>query len=145
MEESLHQISAEPKNKHTIFVETKHEAEEFDPVKFFDTVPEAVDRTFNRPKLEQLTKEDLIVNRDNVSLREVEKAKKRMYAELEARKKRQEHINTMRVIMSQKKQLLVFVVNAVPYSLQTKEKPVVEKPAEDGKPPVYKWSRERKK
>mmetsp|Transcript_10122 Transcript_10122/g.24365 ORF Transcript_10122/g.24365 Transcript_10122/m.24365 type:complete len:300 (-) Transcript_10122:157-1056(-) len=34
--------------KHTVFVDTRKEAEEFDVAKHFDTVPELVGRTFNR-------------------------------------------------------------------------------------------------
>jgi U3 small nucleolar RNA-associated protein 11 len=36
------------KRKHTVFVETQSEAEEFDVAKHFDTVPELAGRTFNR-------------------------------------------------------------------------------------------------
>jgi U3 small nucleolar RNA-associated protein 11 len=47
-------ITDKPQNTHTIFVESKEEKEAFSPEKYFNTIPEAVDRPFNRPTLEQL-------------------------------------------------------------------------------------------
>jgi U3 small nucleolar RNA-associated protein 11 len=46
--------SSNKKRKHTIFVESKDEADNFDAAKHFDTLPELVGRAFNRPRLEQL-------------------------------------------------------------------------------------------
>ena len=48
------------KRKHTIFVDTKEEADNFDPVQYFDTVPELVDRVYNRPKVSTLKKQLLL-------------------------------------------------------------------------------------
>ena len=39
-------------NKHTIFVDSKEEVDAFDAAKHFQTLPEYVHRTFNRPRLE---------------------------------------------------------------------------------------------
>jgi len=47
------------KRKHTVFVESRGEAREFDPVKHFDTVPELVDRTGNRLRKGQLAEMEL--------------------------------------------------------------------------------------
>lgn len=44
------------KRKHTVFVETPQEAQEFDPAKHFDTLPELVDRSFNRLRKSDLEK-----------------------------------------------------------------------------------------
>lgn len=46
--------TAGKKRKHTVFVESREEAKQFDPVIHFDTVPELVDRSANRPRREQL-------------------------------------------------------------------------------------------
>jgi U3 small nucleolar RNA-associated protein 11 len=46
--------SSQKKRKHTIFVESKQQAETFDAAKHFDTLPELVGRAFNRPRLQQL-------------------------------------------------------------------------------------------
>lgn len=47
------------KGKHTVFVESKEEAKNFDPVKHFDTVPEFVCRAKNRLRMEQLAELEL--------------------------------------------------------------------------------------
>ncbi|KAF8458041.1 small-subunit processome [Terfezia claveryi] len=47
------------KRKHTVFVESREEAKEFDPVKHFDTVPELVNRAGNRLRKEQLAEIEL--------------------------------------------------------------------------------------
>lgn len=44
------------KRKHTIFVDSEKEAEEFDVAQHFDTHPELVSRTFNRPRIDTLKK-----------------------------------------------------------------------------------------
>lgn len=61
----MHGISdrTKPEGKHTIFVENDEEVENFDPVEFFQTVPEAMNRTFNRPRREDLEQGKLIVNK----------------------------------------------------------------------------------
>ena len=41
-------------NNHTIFVEKEEEFKNFDPVKYFDTVPELLDQKYNRVKKDQL-------------------------------------------------------------------------------------------
>jgi len=43
------------KRKHTVYIEG--DAEQFDAAKHFDTVPELMGRTFNRPRVEALQKE----------------------------------------------------------------------------------------
>lgn len=49
-----HASSTRNKRKHTVFVETAEEAREFDAANHFDTLPELVDRPFNRPRLSDL-------------------------------------------------------------------------------------------
>lgn len=56
-------VGGENAAKHTIFVDSQKEAKEFDPVEYFDTVPEALNRTFNRPKKQDLESQSLIVNK----------------------------------------------------------------------------------
>ena len=50
---------ASKKRRHTIFVDSVEEAEKFDAAKHFDTLPELVGRSFNRPRKETLLKEVL--------------------------------------------------------------------------------------
>ena len=47
-------------NKHTIFVDSKEEADDFDAAKHFHTLPEYVNRTFNRPRVEKQRKRSKI-------------------------------------------------------------------------------------
>ncbi|CAL1536419.1 unnamed protein product [Lymnaea stagnalis] len=55
LKKTLHMIdSDQKKNSHIIFVDSKEDAKNFDPAKFFDTHPAFVDRAYNRPKLETL-------------------------------------------------------------------------------------------
>jgi len=61
MKKNLHGIGVEAKRKHTVFVDTEDEAKSFDAAKHFDTAPELVKRTFNRPRLAQLEDEDAVV------------------------------------------------------------------------------------
>jgi U3 small nucleolar RNA-associated protein 11 len=53
---TLHDLDGEPpaKRKHTIFVETKDDAKDFDVAQHFGTIPELAGRAFNRPRLETL-------------------------------------------------------------------------------------------
>ena len=54
MQQSLHLIGAPAANKHVVFVDDEEEAQQFDPARHFDTAPELLDRSYNRPRLEQL-------------------------------------------------------------------------------------------
>ncbi|KAF8474258.1 small-subunit processome [Kalaharituber pfeilii] len=79
------------KRKHTIFVESKAEAKEFDPVKHFDTVPELLDRAYNRPTKEQLAL--LRIHEQVPELEELEaKARENKLRELASRMKRSEEL-----------------------------------------------------
>ena len=46
------------KNSHTFFVDNEKEVAAFDPVKQFDTHPSLIGRTYNRPKLDTLKKDN---------------------------------------------------------------------------------------
>jgi U3 small nucleolar RNA-associated protein 11 len=54
MQQSLHLIGAPQTNQHVVFVDDEEEAERFDPARHFDTAPELLDRSYNRPRLSQL-------------------------------------------------------------------------------------------
>lgn len=60
---SLHFVGGDDnstrKRKHTIFVQSKDEAEKFNVADHFDTLPEFTGRAFNRPRKEALLKEAL--------------------------------------------------------------------------------------
>ena len=122
--------------QHLVYVDSKKEAAEFDPVKYFNTLPEFIERAYNRPTLEQLASPDLIVgSRGSMptrkELKHIEHKRTLNYAELKARKERAkklgqgiEETQTIRNLMGKGRRKKVVVG--------------------DGKA-VYKWKRERKK
>lgn len=166
LKESLHLIGAKQQSslstrsaKHTIFVASKDQAEEFDPAEHFDTAPELVDRAFNRPrksKLRKLALEQLGYGEDGEELdhgdqkvtnadlqwqekmarkaaRSASKARSNAYGELEARAKRAAVMELAEAHLTTDK------------LLQGKGRKRKTKAAEQGKPAQYKWRRKRKR
>ena len=154
LQASLHYLDAEEgavnKRKHTIFVETKEEADEFDVAQHFNTVPELADRAFNRPRLEtlekealestnvdgneiQLTKDELAQQAKNAKrmARKIAKARMSAYKEMEARTRRV-------AALDRAESHLVTEKNLAGRGRKRKIRT-----AEDGKPAVYKWRRKR--
>ncbi|KAI5817721.1 small-subunit processome [Pyronema omphalodes] len=96
------------KRKHTVFVESKEQARDFDTAQFFGTHQELVDRAYNRPRLEQLAQggfgeQQKIKGEDEADAewRRKEDKKERVamargreqaYKELEARMKREKDL-----------------------------------------------------
>jgi len=83
-------------NKHTIFVDTHEEAKAFDPSEYFQTLPELLPRRFNRPTIEQLHSQDVVMG-GNVKGAEASaaKARKRQYSELAQRVAREKSLGEM--------------------------------------------------
>jgi len=131
LQSTLHCLDATPRNKHTIFVDTAEEADNLTLEDYFDTVPELVGRSYNRPTKQQLQNDDLVSGGAGAAA--VRKAKKRQYQELEERMKRKEAMEDKLQQMQVKKNL----------SGKGKRRKMTE--GENGKPPVYKWKKERKK
>jgi U3 small nucleolar RNA-associated protein 11 len=152
---SLHYLDAQEENKkrkHTVFVESKNDADEFTVAEHFGTVPELAGRAFNRPRLEMLEKEAQVsatTNADGDELpltekalvqraknakrtaKKVAKARVSAYKEMEARTKRV-------AAMERAEAHLVTEKN-----LAGKGRKRKIRAAEDGKPAVYKWRRKR--
>ncbi|KAL6058157.1 UTP11-like, U3 small nucleolar ribonucleoprotein [Balamuthia mandrillaris] len=137
LQAALHLLDEKPKNKHTVFVDSEQEAAEFSPEKYFNTLPELVDRSFNRPTKEQLEKEELVIsaNKGEAHSKKLSKEKKRQYKELEQRLLRIEAIDQLIAEVQLQRNLMG----------KGKRKRVSEENKEEGKPAVYKWKRERKK
>lgn len=148
LQSSLHYLdhSVERKRKHTIFVESNRDAEEFDVAEHFGTVPELARRAFNRPRLEmlekealesgeemQLTEKELVqqAKNDKKAAKKIAKARTSAYKEMEARTRRVQ-------VMERAEGHLVTEKN-----LAGKGRKRKIKEAEDGKPAVYKWRRKR--
>lgn len=51
LKENLHLIGEQKVKSHKVFVSSEEEVEDFDTAEYFNTAPELVNRTFNRPKL----------------------------------------------------------------------------------------------
>ena len=96
IKESLHCLDGNTThNKHTIFVDTKEEVDEFEPSEFFDTAPELVSNKSNRPTRSQLKDTDLT---QGIRPKEITAAKKQMkasYRELAQRMNRSEKLAGM--------------------------------------------------
>jgi U3 small nucleolar RNA-associated protein 11 len=108
MKSRLHGISENNENKHVIFVENEEEVEEFDPVEYFDTIPEALDRTYNRPKVSALKTDSLIVNSvDNDTLKQVLRERNKEYREMLAREERMKKLKTAAGLIQNEKNLMV--------------------------------------
>eukprot|EP01118_Nematostelium_gracile_P002740 TRINITY_DN13027_c0_g1_i1.p1 TRINITY_DN13027_c0_g1~~TRINITY_DN13027_c0_g1_i1.p1 ORF type:complete len:149 (-),score=57.79 TRINITY_DN13027_c0_g1_i1:10-405(-) len=131
MKDNLHVLTEKPKNKHTVFVETKEEEEEFDPVEYFQTIPEAVDRVYNRPKVQDLQSNEIFTN--DVKLKKIEKERNKSYSEVVSRIERE---GKMKVALDRMQ---------VQKNLMGKGRRTKIKDETDDAPPVYVWSRERKK
>ena len=93
--QNLHFIGEVVPKKHTIFVDSADKVKAFDAATHFDTVPELVGRTFNRPRASQI--DGAIVNDGGgsdaaaTSIEVVNRLKKKQskaYKELHSRKKR---------------------------------------------------------
>lgn len=77
----LHLLEADdkPKNKHTFFVDSKKEVQSFDLATHLNTVPELVDRVFNRPTLETLNTKCIKGATDPQSVEKLNRQRKHQY------------------------------------------------------------------
>lgn len=144
------------KRRHTVFVDTREKADNFDVAEHFSTVPELAGRSFNRPRKEtllkmgsnddgyyddhddvnkmlseeQMKKEKVLAKKRAISLA---KARSSAYAEIEARTKRldalknaEAHLVTEKIVASKGRKRKI-------------------KDGENGKPSVYVFRRKRAK
>jgi len=91
IQSNLHLIDETVKadRKHTIFVDETEEVESFDPATFFETTPEFVERTYNRPLRSALKQEP--INANQVTQQDIGKLageRARTYRELNLRMER---------------------------------------------------------
>ncbi|GAB5034686.1 u3 small nucleolar rna-associated [Nannochloropsis oceanica] len=134
LQAGLHFLLDEPANKHTVFVDSEADVEAFDPAKHFNTVPALAGRAFNRPRKETLEAATSVQGVASVpQLQKVRKQREKAYKELGARLKRSE---TMKQVLERMQ---------VEKNVMGKGRKRKVQDAEDGKPPVYKWKRERRK
>mmetsp|Transcript_3181 Transcript_3181/g.7846 ORF Transcript_3181/g.7846 Transcript_3181/m.7846 type:complete len:248 (-) Transcript_3181:1141-1884(-) len=129
LKSGLHFLGAPAANKHTVFVDTEQERQAFKPEEYFDTSAEFLDRSFHRPRREQLEQDApaALANR---------KKKKKMpaYKELAQRSLRVKEMEKLSQRMDVEKQVM-----------GKGRKKRVLKSSEGNGIPVYRWKRERKK
>ncbi|KAA0703472.1 putative U3 small nucleolar RNA-associated protein 11 [Triplophysa tibetana] len=75
----------EKKNKHLFFVDSKKEVEDFDLATHLNTVPELVDRTYNRPTIKTLETKSIMGAVNPGSIKKLAKQRKNQYEVLSQR------------------------------------------------------------
>jgi U3 small nucleolar RNA-associated protein 11 len=120
--------------KHTVFVDDERALETFDPVKHFDTVPEAVNRTYNRPRKAALAATSASSDVADAAERTAQ-LRARRYEELRQRGERLQKMERMKQAMTLRKQL----------ETGGRVKLVVRKKDASNGVAVYRWAKERKK
>lgn len=172
MQSSLHYLGADDnaddargkkkKRKHTVFVDSKSKAKDFDVATHFNTLPELAGRSFNRPRADtirtagggsggvdgedeywsgdeedqyQPTEKELAKQAKMAkrTAKKIARARSAAYGELEARTKRIEAIEKAEAHLVTEK------------LLAGKGRKRKLKAAEDGRPAQYKWRRKRAK
>uniref|UniRef100_A0A0R3RKV7 U3 small nucleolar RNA-associated protein 11 n=1 Tax=Elaeophora elaphi TaxID=1147741 RepID=A0A0R3RKV7_9BILA len=125
------------KNTHTIFVDTEEEAKNFDPVKYFKTPEEVLDRRYNRPRISTLKSSTVINAKRKDDVREADHERRKMYSELLKRMQRAKELKVVVEKLETRRNVA-----------ESKGKELRPKKIAKGEPmkaPVYKWIYERKK
>ena len=108
MRESLHLFGETSNAKHTVFVDTKEEAQNFTPEEYFDTVPELVDKPHRRLRKAQLQEPVVVAGaRTKLEIEKVEKATAEKYRELHARLERRDKLAKWEEKLKLKRKLMV--------------------------------------
>ncbi|KAJ1921056.1 hypothetical protein H4219_000914 [Mycoemilia scoparia] len=119
------------KASHTIFVDDEEDVKKFNPAKHFGTAPELVGRTFNRPRLSDLSEQKLNMP-SKKELKKMTRGRAALLKEYESRIEREEQLKKVEQEMNIQKALM--------------SKGRRKKVGKDEKGlPVYKWRAERKK
>jgi U3 small nucleolar RNA-associated protein 11 len=160
LQSSLHFLadnSESKKRKHTIFVESRQVAENFNVAEHFDTLPELAGRTFNRPRKQTVQE---IALRASGSGSEVGEGNTQIYQptrqdlEKEAKRARKEARKLARISgagykeMEERKERVQKLERAEAHLVteklvQGKGRKRKIKAAENGQPAQYKWRRKR--
>lgn len=142
MQSELHCLDEETGKKagrsHVIFREDEKDMRSFDSAEYFNTVPELIERGFNRPTIDQLQKKLIVSKVSKNTLAGAEKEREKSYKELNERVGRQEEIKkTLTKLETQKKLMQkgkrTKIVKKDKFGEEMKEKT------------VYKWKMERKR
>ncbi|KAI8646274.1 small-subunit processome [Parasitella parasitica] len=120
------------KSNHIVFVDSKEKARKFNPVEHLDTLPELVNRKFNRPRISTLRETAIVAPHTGRELKDIKKERERLYMELQSRMKREEELSKAERELAIQKALR-----------QKGRKKQVGK--DEYGLPTYKWKADRKK
>lgn len=124
----------EESNHHTVFVEDPKEMETWSAATYFDTLPELVDRKYNRLSESQLKEESFAGTlRDEKELKKLKERRENRYKELGENLEDQQTIDRIMSHIQLRK------------NLNSKGRRVKVKDGENGFAAVYRWRFERKK
>jgi len=157
LQASLHYIG-EPEGtketKHTIFMDSKEAATKFDPVHHFDTLPDFVERSFNRPRKDTFMPqrhdpydEEYSGESDTVSIDDKTKIKRARLAKKQAMKIAKARLTSYKEVEARKKRLVelknaeAHLVTERIVASKGRKRKIAE--AENGKPAIYKFRRKR--
>lgn len=135
MKESLHAIGAGQPSQHVVFVDSAEEAVAFQPEQYFDTHPDLLGRTFNRPRRAQLAATNATSAGPNAAdaLRKIDKRKAGAYNAVLQRDERLQQLSQVAGAMAYEKVVM------------GKGRKRKIKAAAGGEPAKYRWKRERKR
>jgi len=134
LQSELHLIDTEKSNTHTFFVDSKTDAQSFDVAKRLDTHPSLLNRTHNRPRLDNL-KDMNLTQLASSSAEDLNEDSTKAYRLLEKRIAREKQL----LVAQQKMEVKIVLQN----KKQTKPKRIA--PGTKNSAPVYKWKTERKR
>ncbi|XP_014671567.1 PREDICTED: probable U3 small nucleolar RNA-associated protein 11, partial [Priapulus caudatus] len=126
-------VDGKPQNKHTFFVDTRMQAKSFDVAEHMDTAPEFLARSYNIPRLNDLSRKPIIGPSSDESLAAITKERKKNYKELIKRIERERELSVITQKMEMKKKLMG----------KEKSKKVTDETK--SAPAIYKWFAERKR
>ncbi|XP_067862581.1 probable U3 small nucleolar RNA-associated protein 11 [Heptranchias perlo] len=135
LKSELHLLEADgkPPNKHIFFCQSKKEVQEFDLAKRLNTVPELVDRVYNRPTIETLQKEKIKGVTNPQDLEKLARQRKHQYSLLKQHIEREKKM----FVVGQKIQTRKDLMDKTPKVKVKKE--TVNSPA------IYKFQFQRKR
>ncbi|TSQ69494.1 putative U3 small nucleolar RNA-associated protein 11 [Bagarius yarrelli] len=135
LKSELHLLDVEgkQKNSHIFFVDTKKEVKDFDLATHLNTVPELVNRVYNRPTLDTLKNKSILGAVTSKNIAKLAKQRKLRYDELSQRIDREKKM----FVISQKIQTRK--------DLQDKNKKIKVKNETSTAPAIYKFEAKRKR
>ncbi|XP_053488991.1 probable U3 small nucleolar RNA-associated protein 11 isoform X1 [Ictalurus furcatus] len=135
LKSELHLLDVEgkQKNKHLFFVDSKKEVKDFNLATHLNTVPELLNRAYNRPTLDTLVNKSIVGAVTSNNIKKLARQRKARYDELSQRIDRERKM----FIISQKIQTLK--------DLQDKNKKVKVRNETPTAPAIYKFETKRKR